>query len=265
MFLNIYNTKKMIPFAFAVLHDCTEELGLNLEHLVIPGYNSILTYSNTRSTIIIPKDNITAFKYSADLEIYYQRLWRYIGFERKDKYVLIMKTLLRFLLYEQGGLSIRSKVSLSWRGSRDRFIGSCELLIGPLKGFYSDDYNMIVSFPPEEKNVNQSTSYVLTQAACLLKTRLSKGLMAPILAVLTDCIEFRFFVIDADGLVFGSQFFKLSLDERDSTSEYSKKEWQSILEYFQWFLDLSRRFSSSLEKERLSAIDELRAQCPRLL
>jgi hypothetical protein len=256
---------KMIPFAFAVLHDCEAELGLSLSHVFIPGYNS-LPLSIVQSTLSVPKRSL--FKYSADLWIYYQRLWRYIEFEKKDKTPILIGALLRFLLYQKSDFTLRSNASLSWRGARDRFIGSCEVLIGPSN--FSIHYNMIISFPPQEKSFSESTSYVLTQAACLLKNRLAKGqgFKVPTLAVLTNCTDFRFFVVDTDGLVFGSRIFQLTLSnepERDLISSPCAEEWQLILMYFQWFLELSQKFSSCLEVERMLAITELRAQCTRLV
>ncbi|KAK5669306.1 hypothetical protein QVD99_003706 [Batrachochytrium dendrobatidis] len=91
---------------------------------------------------------------------------------------------------------------------------------------------------------------ILCEAGCLLKKRLAAGKNTPVLAVLTNGTDFRFFAIDTDGVVYASTKKMLELGQ-DGTYKTSTS-LSEILRWFTWFMTAIKSVSPRASSEDLT-------------
>ncbi|EGF79446.1 hypothetical protein BATDEDRAFT_25793 [Batrachochytrium dendrobatidis JAM81] len=91
---------------------------------------------------------------------------------------------------------------------------------------------------------------VLAKAGCLLKKRLAAGKNTPVLAVLTNGTDFRFFAIDIDGIVYAStiHLLEIGMDRTYKTST----SLSEILRWFTWFMTAIKSVSPRASSEDLT-------------
>jgi hypothetical protein len=91
---------------------------------------------------------------------------------------------------------------------------------------------------------------IICEAGCLLKKRLAVGKKTPVLAVLTNGTDFRFFAIDTDSVVYASKRYLLELGE-DGTYNASPT-LSEILRWFTWFMTVIKSVSPRASREDLT-------------
>lgn len=97
----------------------------------------------------------------------------------------------------------------------------------------------------------KSVAQTLAEAGCLLKKRLAAEKKTPVFAVLTNGMDFRFFAIDTDGVVYASDKEVLTLGE-DGTYK-SSSSLSVILRWFTWFMTAIKSIPPRASAEELTA------------
>ncbi|CAM6127497.1 unnamed protein product [Calypogeia fissa] len=128
------------------------------------------------------------------------------------------------------------EVKNDWEGPGLKYTGTVDYMIGSAadRSVLSMDSFFLVMEAKKEWP-DSAVAQVLAEAGCLLKRRLNSGKKTPVFAVLTNGRLFRFFVIDADGVVYSSEEMLGLSQGYASLAE--------ILRWFSWFLGAMKAVS----------------------
>ncbi|OAJ37843.1 hypothetical protein BDEG_21818 [Batrachochytrium dendrobatidis JEL423] len=143
------------------------------------------------------------------------------------------------------------EVKNDWEGKEFGYTGDVDYMLGSSDTKTVDTMDSFLLVVGAKKEwPDSAVPQILCEAGCLLKKRLAAGKNTPVLAVLTNGTDFRFFAIDTDGVVYASTIHLLKLDN-DRTYKTSTS-LSEILRWFTWFMTAIKSVSPRASSEDLT-------------
>jgi hypothetical protein len=124
------------------------------------------------------------------------------------------------------------EVRNDWNGSGFSYRGNVDYMIGA--GDRVESFLLVVEarkdFP------DSSVAQVLAEAGCLLKNRQLAGKSTPVFAILTNAVNFQFFAIDTNSVVFTSGVSITPLAPSEDGTYQTSASLIEILRWMKWFI-----------------------------
>ena len=238
------NKKPHVTFSKATLSDCIrpDGLALNIDCTRIKA-----------PTLLIPVDfpAPTASAHLCETLARIDKVW--VLDTEKACRMLIDVILTEVLLNELNEKLLGfCEVKNDWEGPGFGYTGDVDYMLGTsiTKSVDTMDSFLLVVEAKIEWPA-KSVAQTLVEAGCLLKKRLAAGKNTPVFAVLTNGMEFQFFAIDTDGVVYASEKEIIKLGE-DGTYK-SSSSLSEILRWLTWFMTAIKSISPRASSEDLTA------------
>jgi hypothetical protein len=246
-------SKPSVPFSSAKLKDCVRPDGLALK----------IDYANIDvPTLHIPN----SFPIPVPSDILCENLSRIKTvwvLDNEKACRIVIDAILTEVLFNDSNEQLLGfcEVTNDWEGKGCSYTGNVDYMFGSSKIKSVDTMDSFLLVVEAKKEwPDSAVPQVLCEAGCLLKKRLAVGKDTPVFAVLTNGLLFRFFAIDIDGVVYGSDLETLKLGGDETYS--SSSSLAEILRWFTWFMTALKSISPRASTEDLTAdnIDDSMAE-----